>query len=84
MRRTTRKNMTEVSLDVSIIRCPKCEKFYVDASWYVSEIGSDIECGACKHVFNSKKNISDRILVQFDLDESGKVKKVNLSDLPIS
>lgn len=72
--------MTEVLLDVSVIRCPKCEKFYVDASWYVSEIGSDIECSVCKRVFNSKKHLSDRVLVQFDLDENGKVRKVNLSE----
>ncbi|MBO3802910.1 MAG: hypothetical protein JTT11_03405 [Candidatus Brockarchaeota archaeon] len=76
--------MQEVSLDVSIARCPNCGKLYVDASWYVAEIGSDVECGACGREFNSKKNIEDRVLVRFNVDESGKVGSVELSErLPL-
>jgi len=71
--------MPEVSLDVCVTRCPECGKFYVDASWYVAEIGSDIECGACGHAFNTKKHLADRVLVQFVVSEGGKVEAVNLS-----
>jgi hypothetical protein len=35
------------------------EHFYADASWYVAEMESDIECGRCGTEFNSKKNATD-------------------------
>lgn len=58
--------MTEnVWLDVSLIRCPYCGKLYVDASWYILDMESDIECTNCGHVFNSKKNLIDRVLLKF-------------------
>lgn len=29
-------------LDVAVLRCPNCGHYYVDASWYVVEMESDI------------------------------------------
>jgi len=71
--------MAEASFDVSITKCPRCGKSYADASWYVAEIGSDIGCGVCRNTFNSKRNITDRVLLKFDLDEGGRVVGVSLS-----
>ena len=34
---------------------------------------SDVECGVCGNTFNPKKSLKDRILIEFELDESGKV-----------
>jgi hypothetical protein len=42
-------------LDIAIIQCPSCGRFYADASWYVIEIGADTECGSCHTTFNAKK-----------------------------
>jgi len=58
-------------LDVSVIRCPNCRRYYADASWYVVEIGSDIECGSCHATFNTKKNVTDRIMLSLKLDDEG-------------
>lgn len=60
-------------LDVTIIKCPNCGHYYADASWYVVEIGSDIECGTCHMTFNTKKHAVDRILLEFSLDGKEKV-----------
>ena len=65
-------------LDVAVIRCPNCGRFYADASWYVVEIGSDIECGTCHETFNSKKHGVDRIMLGISLDEKGKVKNAKV------
>jgi transcription elongation factor Elf1 len=43
-------------LDVAVPRCPNCRHYYVDASWYIMEMKSKIECGNCGTMFNSKKN----------------------------
>jgi len=67
-------------LDVALLRCPKCGHYYVDASWYVVEMESDIECGHCRIEFNSKKNATDRALLEFQLDENGKMRKVNIAE----
>ena len=71
--------MAEALFDVSITKCPRCGKLYADASWYVAEIGSDMGCGVCRKTFNSKRNIMDRVLLKFDLDEGGRVNGVSLS-----
>lgn len=68
----------EAWLDVALLRCPKCGHYYVDASWYVVEMESDIECGHCGIEFNSKKNATDRAMLEFKLDENGKMQKVNI------
>jgi len=60
-------------LDISVIRCPRCERYYADASWYVVEIGADIECGTCHATFNTKKNATDRIMFSLELNGEGKV-----------
>jgi len=55
----------EAYLDVSIIKCPNCGKLYVDSSWYVIDMESDIQCGECGEVFNTRKNLLKRILLKF-------------------
>ena len=67
-------------LDVTVLRCPKCGHYYVDASWYVIEMESDIECGHCGAEFNSKKNATDRGLLQFEIDREGRIKKVEIAE----
>jgi hypothetical protein len=63
-------------LDVTVSLCPYCGAPYADASWYVMELGSDVECGTCGRTWNPKSYKSDRILVAFELDESGTVVSV--------
>ncbi|HYA22198.1 MAG TPA: hypothetical protein VEG31_03390 [Thermoproteota archaeon] len=70
---------TEAWLDVSAFSCPQCHMCYVEASWYASEIGSDVECGRCHATFNTKKNLTDRVLLRFQLDEQGKLVNVAFS-----
>ena len=60
-------------LDVTVSLCPYCGAPYADASWYVTEMGSDVECGTCGQTWNPKTYKRDRILVAFELDESGTV-----------
>lgn len=67
-------------LDVALLRCPNCGHYYVDASWYVAEMESDIECGSCGTEFNSKKNAKDRVMLEFQIEEKGKMQKVKISD----
>jgi hypothetical protein len=67
-------------LDVALLRCPRCGHYYVDASWYVVEMESDIECGHCRTEFNSKKNAIDRAMLEFQIDENGKMQKVNIAE----
>jgi len=67
-------------LDVALLRCPNCGHYYVDGSWYIVEMESDIECGHCGTEFNSKKNATDRAMLEFQLDENGKMQKVKISE----
>ncbi len=60
-------------LDASVFRCPRCGRWYVDASWYVVELESDIECGKCHETFNPLKQATDRIMLEFKIDAEGKV-----------
>lgn len=69
----------KVWLDVSVLRCPNCGSHYADASWYVMEMESDIQCGSCGKEFNSKKNATDRALLEFQVDELGKIQKVKVA-----
>jgi len=66
-------NKRNAWLDVSVIQCPNCRRYYADASWYVAEIGADIECGTCHTTFNTKKNATDRVMLSFGIDEEGRV-----------
>ncbi|MGQ9623833.1 MAG: hypothetical protein ACUVT9_00505 [Candidatus Bathycorpusculaceae bacterium] len=70
----------KVWLDVTAIRCPNCGHYYVDASWYVVEIGSDIECGNCGTEFNGKKNAVDRVMLEYELGEDGKIKNAKIAE----
>jgi NMD protein affecting ribosome stability and mRNA decay len=67
-------------LDVALLRCPNCGRYYVDASWYVAEMESDIECGRCETEFNSKKNAKDRAVLVFQIEKKGKMQKVEISE----
>jgi hypothetical protein len=60
-------------LDVSVFRCPQCGRCYVDASWYVVELESDIECGSCHEIFNTKNQVTDRVMLKFKINVEGKV-----------
>jgi hypothetical protein len=57
-------------LDVTIMSCPNCGKYYADASWYVLDMSSDTECGVCGHIFNTLDNAVDRVLVEFRISGS--------------
>jgi transcription elongation factor Elf1 len=70
----------KVWLDVAVLRCPNCEHHYVDASWYVVEMESDIECGKCGTTFNSKKNATDRAMLEFQINEDGKMQRVEITE----
>jgi len=67
-------------LDVSVFKCPRCGRYYVDASWYVIELESDIECGGCHEVFNTKKQLTDRVMLNFTIDEEGKVLEAEVAE----
>ena len=70
--------MGDVWLDVSIFRCPFCKRYYVDASWYVHELESDIECGYCHKTFNTKIQFTDRAMLKFRIDDKGKAMKAEI------
>ncbi len=60
-------------LDVTVSLCPYCGTPYADASWYVIELASDVECGVCGRSWNPKASKVDRFLLEFLLDANGKV-----------
>lgn len=70
---------TKAWLDVSVIQCPNCGRYYADASWYVVEIGSDIECGTCHTTFNTEKNATDRMMLSLNIDAEGKVHEAEVA-----
>jgi NMD protein affecting ribosome stability and mRNA decay len=63
-------------LDITVSICPHCGAPYADASWYVMELGSDVDCGVCGRTWNPKTYKVDRILVEFELTEEGTVAAV--------
>jgi len=63
-------------LDVTVSICPHCGTPYADASWYAIELGCDVDCGVCGRRWNPKASSVDRILLEFLLDEDGKVIEV--------
>jgi len=72
--------MSEVAwLDVTIMRCPNCGRYYAESSWYAVEMESDIECNECGEVFNSKKQAVDRVLIEFEIDRNEKVADVRIN-----
>jgi len=66
-------------LDISVIQCPNCKRYYADASWYVAEIGADIECGICHTTFNTKKSATDRIMLSLKINAEGKVQEAEIA-----
>jgi len=66
-------------LDISVVQCPSCGRYYADASWYVVEIGADIECGTCHTTFNTEKNAVDRIMLGLKIDDAGKVLEAEIA-----
>ncbi len=71
----------EVWLDISILRCPHCGKLYVDASWYIVVMESDIECSVCGGTFNTSKNVVDRVLLKITV-ENNKACRVEMRGRP--
>ncbi len=67
-------------IDVAAVRCPKCGKIYVDASWYLVELGSDIQCKICQTEFNSKNTITDRALLEFTISKKGKIENARIAE----
>jgi len=65
-------------LDIALIQCPHCGRYYADASWYIVEIGAEIECGTCHENFNTKKQLKDRIMLELSVDEKGRVKRTEI------
>jgi Zn ribbon nucleic-acid-binding protein len=63
-------------LDVAVSICPHCGTPYADASWYSIELDCDVECGACGRSWSPKTSNADRLLLEFLLNENGKVIKV--------
>jgi NMD protein affecting ribosome stability and mRNA decay len=67
-------------LDVAVVRCPNCGNYHVDASWYLIELESDIQCGHCQTEFNGKDNATDRVLLEFVVGEEGKMQNVRVAE----
>lgn len=66
-------------LDIAVLHCPFCKQYYIDTSWYVIEMESDIECGHCKKEFNSRKNATDRVILECQISENGKLQNVKIA-----
>ncbi len=66
-------------LDIALIQCPSCGHYFAEVSWYVVEIGADIECGSCHENFNTKKHVKDRIMLELSIDEKGEVKQAEIA-----
>jgi hypothetical protein len=67
-------------LDVAVVRCPNCGNYHVDASSFLIELESDIQCGRCQTEFNGKDNTTDRVLLAFTVDDDGKMQSVRLAE----
>lgn len=67
-------------LDLAVVRCPNCSNLHVDASWFLVELESDIQCGHCQTEFNGKDNLTDRVLLKFDVDEAGKMQNARVAE----
>jgi hypothetical protein len=52
----------------------------VDASWYVVELESDIECGSCHEVFNTKNQVTNRVMLKLKIDAEGKVLEAEVAE----
>jgi len=43
------------------------------------ELESDMECGSCHKLFNSKKQLKDRVMLEFQIDEKGRALEVKIT-----
>ena len=39
---------------------------------------SDIQCGKCGKEFNSKRNAKDRVMLEFEIEEKGKIRDAKI------
>jgi hypothetical protein len=69
-------------LDVAIFHCPRCGRCYADAAWYVVELASDTECGACHWVFNAKRGVTDRVMLMMVVDDQGQATTADIVERP--
>ena len=67
-------------LDASVLQCPNCGRFYAEASWYAVELESDMECGSCHKIFNAKKQLKDRVMLEFQINEKGRALEVKITE----
>jgi len=67
-------------LDTSVLQCPNCGRFYAEASWYAVELESDMECGSCHKIFNAKKQLKDRVMLEFQINEKGRALEVKITE----
>ena len=67
-------------LDTAVVRCPNCGNIHVDASWFLIELESDIQCGRCQTEFNGKDNTVDRVLLEFAVNGEGKMQNVRVKE----
>lgn len=72
--------MEKVYLDVCIAQCPECKTYYAEASWYAIELECDLQCNKCGKSFSPKRFSTDRVMVEFEVSEEGKVKKVRVAE----
>jgi len=67
-------------LDISVLQCPNCGRHYAEASWYAVELESDMECGSCHKIFNAKKQLKDRVMLEFQINEKGRALEANITE----
>jgi len=67
-------------LDIAVVRCPNCGNIHADAAWYLIELESDIQCGRCQTEFNAKDHTTDRALIEFTVDDEGKITRVRVGE----
>lgn len=67
-------------LDLAVVRCPNCGNLHVDASWFLVELDSDIQCGHCQTEFNGKDNLTDRVLLKFGVNKAGKMQNAHVAE----
>lgn len=71
-------NLTYFDLAVAI--CPHCSTPIAESGWYGVDMESDIVCYECDKSFNIKRNVSDRVIVEIEVDESGKVCSLDVGE----
>jgi len=71
--------MEKTYLDICITRCPFCNSWYAEVSWYALELECDLQCKTCGQSFSAKKFATHRVMLEFQLDKNGKIKKVKVA-----